>query len=154
MQMQIQVKLHTHSALPLCLVFCQKTTFFGICFLFFFCLSESIREFFLSLLLCFRFWLPCFNTIGYKILTLPALEGFFSTLLEIPIVGFTRFNNTIVMGSFAASIVLYIPAYILGRLFVKLWRTTLAPKIRKNPVMKAFYKLPIVGKIKNVVSGE
>ena len=112
--------------------------------------------FILSLMFSFPATLldPVFNTIGYKILTLPALEGFFSTLLEIPIVGFTRFNNTIVMGSFAASIVLYIPAYILGRLFVKLWRTTLAPKIRKNPVMKAFYKLPIVGKIKNVVSGE
>ena len=97
---------------------------------------------------------PVFNSVGYKILTLPALESTFSTLIEIPFVGFTRFNNTIVMGSLLCGIILYIPVYIFGRAFVKIWRTAIASRIRKNPVMKAFYKLPLVDKFRNLASGD
>ncbi len=97
---------------------------------------------------------PVFNSVGYKILTLPALESTFSTLIEIPFVGFTRFNNTIVMGSLLCGIILYIPVYIFGRAFVKIWRTVIASRIRKNPVMKAFYKLPLVDKFRNLASGD
>ncbi len=97
---------------------------------------------------------PVFNSVGYKILTLPALENSFSTLIEIPFVGFTRFNNTIVMGSLLCGIILYIPVYIFGRAFVKIWRTVIASRIRKNPVMKAFYKLPLVDKFRNLASGD
>jgi len=97
---------------------------------------------------------PIFNSVGYKVLTLPALEGAFSTLIEIPFVGFTRFNNTIVMGSLIAGIILYIPVYILGRIFVKQWRTVIASRIRKNPIMKAFYKLPLVDKFRNLAMGD
>ena len=97
---------------------------------------------------------PLFNSLGYKILTNQAFEGTFSTLIEIPFVGFTRFNNTIVMGSLICGIILYIPMYIFGRIFVKLWRTVIASRIRQNPVMKAFYKLPLVDKFRNLASGD
>ena len=62
---------------------------------------------------------PIFNSVGYKILTFPALEGTFSALIEIPFVGFTRFNNTIVMGSLICGIILYVPVYIFGRFFAQ-----------------------------------
>jgi len=97
---------------------------------------------------------PIFNSFGYKVLTLPALEGFFGTLIEIPFVGFTRFNNTIVMGSLISGIVLYIPMYIFGRFFVKFWRSTIAARLRKSPVLKAFYNLPLVDKFKSVALGD
>ena len=128
-----------------------------ILFIFFLFVRINKGAYFLLLILFSMFasaFDPIFNTVGYKILTLPALEGFFGTLIEIPFVGFTRFNNTIVMGSFICGLILYIPVYIAGRAFVKVWRTVIASRIRQNPVMKAFYKLPLVDKFRNLASGD
>nr|MCR4900017.1 TIGR03546 family protein [Treponema sp.] len=44
-----------------------------------------------------------FDTIGWWFLNIDKFKMFFAWLLEIPFVGFTRFNNTIVMGSLLAS---------------------------------------------------
>lgn len=128
-----------------------------ILFVFFLFVRINKGAYFLLLILfsmCASAFDPIFDSVGYKILTLPALEGTFSTLIEIPFAGFTRFNNTIVMGSLICGIILYIPAYIAGRAFVKIWRTVIASRIRKNPVMKAFYKLPLVDKFRNLTLGD
>ena len=61
-----------------------------------------------------------FDTLGYWVLTLPSLSPFFSTLLDIPFIAFTSFNDTIVMGSLCASFLLYLPLYILSRIFIRL----------------------------------
>lgn len=88
-----------------------------------------------------------FDIIGYYVLTFPAFENFFSWLLDIPFVAFTNFNNTIVMGSLVSGIILYVPVYWLARLFVKIWRHTLAPKIRNSKIFKLIGKMPLVKKI-------
>ncbi|MBP5402608.1 MAG: TIGR03546 family protein [Treponema sp.] len=90
---------------------------------------------------------PLFDDIGYKILTIPQLGGFFGTILEIPFVGFTRFNNSIVMGSLAAGIALYVPVFICIRLFVLMWRKKITPKFGDSAVMKFLSKVPILKKI-------
>ena len=73
-----------------------------------------------------------FDVLGNAVLNLPALSGLFGTLYDIPFVAFTKFNNSIVMGSLIVGIVLYLPLYLLGRLFVSFWRGKLLPKIRKS----------------------
>ncbi|MBQ4377674.1 MAG: TIGR03546 family protein [Treponema sp.] len=88
-----------------------------------------------------------FDTIGYAFLTIPSLSGFFGTLLEIPFVGFTKFNNSVVMGSLLCGLALYIPMYFLGRLFVALWRKHITRWIRKTHLAKAIAKLPLIAKI-------
>ena len=55
---------------------------------------------------------PTFHKIGEFVLTYEPLVPVYSKLLEIPFVGFTRFNNTIVCGSLVAGIIAYIPLYI------------------------------------------
>ena len=90
---------------------------------------------------------PLFDDIGYKILTIPQLGGFFGTILEIPFVGFTRFNNSIVMGSLAVSLVLYIPVFVCMRMLVLLLRKKIAPNFADSAVMKTMSKLPILKKI-------
>lgn len=90
---------------------------------------------------------PLFDEIGYTILTLPKLEPFFSTLLNIPFVNFTKINNTIVAGSLAFAVVIYIPLYWIMRGFIKLWRTTLSPAIRKTKLIKFLSKVPLIKKI-------
>lgn len=97
----------------------------------------------------------CFDTqfdqLGYYILTLPSLEPFFSKLLDIPFVNFTKFNNTIVMGSFAASVAAYIPMYFIARIFIKYWRAFLAPAVRKTKLITFLSKLPLIQKIGDMV---
>lgn len=90
-----------------------------------------------------------FDSFGYTILTLPSLEGLFSTLLDIPFVGFTRFNNTVVCGSLVFSLLIYIPLFILLVLFVKLWRTKITAVWNKSRIAAFFYKLPLVEKFRN-----
>lgn len=90
---------------------------------------------------------PLFDKIGYAILTLENLEPVFAKLLDIPFVSFTKFNNTIVMGSLISGIVLYIPVYFLVRGFMKLWRTVLAPLVRKSKIIIFLKNLKFIKKI-------
>lgn len=94
---------------------------------------------------------PLFDTIGYWFLTLDFFRPTFSFLLDIPFVGFTKFNNTIVAGSILSSIVLYIPVYWLTRLFIKEWRTFLLPIVRKTKLVKMLSNLPMIKKIGDLV---
>ena len=76
----------------------------------------------------------------------PFTQVFYS-LLEIPFVGFTKFNNTIVSGAILSSLVLYIPVYFFTRLFLKYWRAFIAPAVRKTKLVVFLSKLPLIEKI-------
>ena len=90
---------------------------------------------------------PLFDAIGYAVLTFSPLEPVYVALLDIPFVAFTKFNNTIVAGSLVFSLILYIPVYIVVRIFIKSWRTHLAPALARSKFMQAFYHVPFVAKI-------
>ena len=90
---------------------------------------------------------PIFDQVGYYLLNLDFAIPFFSSLLEVPFVGFTKFNNTIVFGSLAISLILYIPLYWIVRLLLKQWRTYLLPIVRKTKVVTIISKLPLLKKI-------
>lgn len=85
--------------------------------------------------------------IGYQVLVLEPAIPVYRKLLDIPFVAFTKFNNTVVMGSLVAGLVLYIPVYIISRLLVKLWRVVLAPKITASKLWVGIKKLPLIEKI-------
>lgn len=87
------------------------------------------------------------DALGYQVLTFEPAVPVYRTLLDIPFVAFTKFNNTVVMGSLAAGLILYIPVYILSRLLVRLWRTVLAPKITSSKLWVGMKKLPLVEKV-------
>ena len=89
---------------------------------------------------------PLFDTIGWWFLNLEKLTPFFSWLLDIPFVGFTKFNNTIASGSLLCGLVLYIPLYLLARLFVWLMRNKIVPVLRKTKFIVAISKIPLIKK--------
>jgi len=97
---------------------------------------------------------PFFDKAGYWFLTLPQLEGVFAHLLDIPFVGFTKFNNTIVMGSFVSVLVLYIPVYLLTRLLVMLMRNKLIPILRKTKVIKALSSIKLIKKVMELAASK
>ena len=94
-----------------------------------------------------RFFDPLFDSIGYVVLTFSPLKPVYAALLDIPFVAFTKFNNTIVAGSITFSLILYIPVYIVIRIFTKSWRMHLAPTLARSKLMQAFYHVPFVAKI-------
>lgn len=93
-----------------------------------------------------------FDKIGYAVLTFSPFENFYAWLLDVPFVGFTRFNNTIVCGSLISGIICYIPLYILMYFIIKAWRKWIAPKFNDSKLLKTIYKIPLLGKIVNKVS--
>ncbi|MBQ7904852.1 MAG: TIGR03546 family protein [Spirochaetaceae bacterium] len=90
---------------------------------------------------------PTFHKIGEFVLTYEPLVPVYSKLLEIPFVGFTRFNNTIVCGSLIAGIIAYIPLYIFMLVFIWVWRKWIAPFFNRSKVVKMFFQLPLVRKL-------
>lgn len=95
-----------------------------------------------------------FDTVGYAFLTIPQFSGFFAWLLELPFVGFTKFNNSVLMGSLLCGLVLYLPMYILGHLLVSLWRKHITFWVRNSKLTKVVAKLPLLSKIAGMVGGE
>ena len=90
---------------------------------------------------------PLFDRMGYAVLTFAPLEPVFSYLLDVPFVGFTRFNNTIVCGSLFFGIVCYVPLFIIAIVLIKQWRTVIAGAIKNSKIGKAISALPIISKI-------
>ncbi len=84
------------------------------------------------------------DALGYAVLTLPPLQGLFTAMADAPIVPYTRFNNTIVMGGFVAGVALWLPVFAGARVLVGLYRKKLAPKIAESKFAKAFMKMPLV----------
>ena len=87
----------------------------------------------LSVFSLFAFLLdPLFHWVGFQILTnIDALKGFWTMLYNAPVAPLSRFNNTVVMGSFISALVLFLPVYIGMKKFVVAYRASVGKKIEK-----------------------
>lgn len=82
---------------------------------------------------------PIADIIGYRILAqTEALHGVWTALYNMPIVPFTRFNNTIVMGSVVIALLLFIPVVFSMKYFVIFYRKNLQERLGK---LKIFHML-------------
>lgn len=97
-------------------------------------------------------WLdPYFDAVGYAILTWEPAIPTYTWLLNIPFVSFTKFHNTIVMGSLACGIMAFLPLYLFSILFTFLWRKYVAGALLNLKVVKAVGKLPFVQAVKKAI---
>lgn len=103
--------------------------------------------FFLSFLL-FSLIVPFADVLterlGYAILQTDFLYPVFTAMYNVPFVGLTRFNNTMVAGSLAIGAALYVPTYIAMRTFITSWRSRIQPVIVKSKIYKALCQIPLV----------
>ena len=75
---------------------------------------------------------PIFHRLGYFLLVdINGLRGVWTVLYNAPIAPLTRFNNTVVMGSFLSALMLFIPIYVGMKKFVIAYRATLGVKMHK-----------------------
>jgi uncharacterized protein (TIGR03546 family) len=80
---------------------------------------------------------PVFDKIGLSLLTSPSLTPLWTDLTNTPILPFTNFNNTIVLGSFVAWLVLAVPIFFAARYGVARYRATVGERVRRSRLYKA-----------------
>lgn len=89
---------------------------------------------------------PIANQLGFLFLTkIPSLVPFWTKLYNLPVIPYTKFNNTIVLGSLVIGVSLFIPMYLLAMKAVFAYRTHLRDKVDQWKIVKVvkastFYK--------------
>jgi len=94
---------------------------------------------------------PVFHAIGFTLLVnVDFLQPVWVWLYNLPIAPFTRFNNTVVIGSLVFALVLLIPHYLLFKKLVLKYRTSWNTAIQKwkitrmlqgNKLVRFYFKL-------------
>src|SRR5437773_4710 len=76
---------------------------------------------------------PLFDALGHRLLLeTPALTGVWTTLYNTPVVPLTNFNNTVVLGSLAVALALFLPLNALGRFGVRRYRAAVQAWVRRH----------------------
>ncbi|MDZ7291986.1 MAG: TIGR03546 family protein [candidate division KSB1 bacterium] len=80
---------------------------------------------------------PLFHHLGFHVLTgIPALHGLWTALYNMPVAPLTRFNNTVVMGSFISGMVLLAPVFYGMKKLVVVYRSGLEAKIKQWKIVQ------------------
>jgi uncharacterized protein (TIGR03546 family) len=80
---------------------------------------------------------PVFDRVGLSLLTAPPLVPLWTDMTNTPIVPYTDFNNTVVLGSFVSWLVLAIPIFFAARYGVAKYRATIGERVRQSKLYKA-----------------
>lgn len=80
---------------------------------------------------------PVFHSVGTLILEAQSFKPLLTSLYNMPIVPYTRFNNTIVMGSGIVAIVLSPLIYFSAGILIAKYRTAVVAKIKETKAWKA-----------------
>lgn len=82
---------------------------------------------------------------GYWLLTgVPALKPLWTWLYNLPIVPFTNFNHSVVLGNAATGVILFIPIFLAAKIGVIKYRTQWKDKILQWRIMQALKASKIV----------
>ncbi len=88
---------------------------------------------------------PLFHWLGYQILTqISFLKGLWISLYNAPIAPLTRFNNTVVIGSFLSGLVLFFPVYFGMKKFVVQYRKHIGARVEKLKIYQVLKKSSLV----------
>ena len=88
---------------------------------------------------------PLFHWVGYQTLVnIDALQSLWTTLYNAPVAPLTRFNNTVVMGSFVSALVLFVPVYVGMKRFVLAYRASVGKKIERWKIYQVIKKSAVV----------
>jgi uncharacterized protein (TIGR03546 family) len=79
---------------------------------------------------------PIFHRIGLALLTTASMEGLWTSLYNITIFRFLKFNNSIVMGSVLFSLVFFLPVYFLSNILISKYRDHILAWVRKTRLMQ------------------
>lgn len=88
---------------------------------------------------------PLFHRLGYYLLVeVDALRPLWTSMYNAPVAPLTKFNNTVVMGSFAGALIAVLPAYFGMKQFVVQYRTHLHSRIEQWKIYQIISKNSLV----------
>ena len=80
---------------------------------------------------------PLFDRIGLALLQTASLRPLWTGLYNTPLIPYTNFNNSIVLGSVVASLLLAVPIFFGARYGVARYRATVGERVRQSRFYKA-----------------
>jgi uncharacterized protein (TIGR03546 family) len=80
---------------------------------------------------------PAFHAVGSKVLETESLQAIYTTLYNLPIIPFTRFNNSIVMGSAVITIALSPLIFLISQFLIVKYRVTVLARFKQTKIWKA-----------------
>jgi uncharacterized protein (TIGR03546 family) len=80
---------------------------------------------------------PVFDRIGAALLGAGSLRPLWTSLYNTPLVPYTNFNNTVVLGSVASWLVLAVPVFFAARYGVARYRATIGERVKQSRFYKA-----------------
>lgn len=75
---------------------------------------------------------PLFDAIGNALLANESLQGLWESMANAPVIPFTNFNNTVVLGSLLFWVLAWVPIFLLFRYGVRRYRETLFERLKKT----------------------
>ena len=88
---------------------------------------------------------PLFHALGYFLLVdADALRGLWTWLYNVPIAPLSRFYNTVVMGSFVAGLILFLPVFYGMKRFVLAYRATIGARIERTKIYQVLKRNALV----------
>jgi uncharacterized protein (TIGR03546 family) len=90
---------------------------------------------------------PVFDRVGRQLLLdTPSLQPMWTSWFNAPVIPYTNFNNSIVLGSFIVWLALSLPIFFAARYGVSRYRATLGERVRRS----RFYNAVTASKAYNV----
>ena len=80
---------------------------------------------------------PVFDRIGASLLLAPSLRSLWTSWYNTPLMPYTNFNNTVVMGSVVGWLVLAVPIFFAARWGIARYRATIGERVRQSKFYKA-----------------
>jgi uncharacterized protein (TIGR03546 family) len=74
---------------------------------------------------------PLFNRLGYGLLTAPQLHSLWTSMYNTPGLPWTKFNNTLVLGSLASALALFLPIYLASIWLIVRYREVVVAQVQK-----------------------
>lgn len=79
---------------------------------------------------------PILDTLGHAVLNSEVLKPLFTALYNMPIIPYTRFYNTVVMGSMVGTIVLFPFVFFLSKKLIAQYRIQFVQRFQNTKVWK------------------
>ena len=80
---------------------------------------------------------PVFHAIGLGLLQAPSLRGLWTSMYNTPLVPYTNFNNTVVLGSVVGWLALAVPIFFAARWAVARYRATIGERVQRSKFYQA-----------------
>jgi uncharacterized protein (TIGR03546 family) len=89
---------------------------------------------------------PLFHAIGLSLLEAPSLRALWTGWYNMPLLPYTNFNNSVVLGSVVGWLLMTVPIFFAARWAVARYRATLGARVQQSK----WYKALMASKVYNV----